>query len=279
MTAVAVLGALAGAQALKAQTQTAISCGMVVSAPANITVTNDLFGCTSSGVTITSSNVTLDCNGHTIAGTKIGSGITVKPTSGNGPITNVLIRNCHVRDFGNNFYLQTVDSSTLDHDTSLGNTSTGGFFLVSSNKNTLTNDIAMGGVKVGTSRGFSLSGSSGNLLGDNVAVGNQFRGFELGSSSMGNRVRGNTAVANGSAGYVVFGGSTGNVFTGDRAFSDESEGFIVFSDSSGNTFSNNESSGNGRVSGGADCVDGTGVAANWTANIGGTSSPAGICPN
>jgi parallel beta-helix repeat protein len=249
-------------------------CGATVTAVPSVTTTlgSDIIGCGPLGLDI-DNGATLNCNGHTIAGTGSGSssGILLNFNK------NVTIKDCHVRSFANNFDLESSTFNTLTDNTSIGNTSSAGFFLMSSNKNTLRNNSAVKGV--GISRGFFLGSSSHNTFTNNDAVGNAFRGFDIQFSSNYNNFTNSRAIDNGSAGFVLANGVSHNTISASEAISNASEGFIVFSDSSLNTFGNNEASGNGSP----DCVDqssggGTsGTANTWNSNISQTSVPAGLC--
>jgi parallel beta-helix repeat protein len=260
--------AVAGLMTLGGEAQAIVACGDTI--VASTTLTNSLTGCGASGLVIGASNITLNCNGHSIAGTGGGIGISVAGMS------KVRIENCHVQDFGDNFFLQSSTSNKLINNTSVGNSAIAGFLLFSSTQNTLTGNIAINGTAVGTSRGFLLDSTSNqNKLTSNVAIGNVMRGFDVGGSM--NTFTKNTALNNGSAGFVLSGSS--NIYKSNRAISNESEGFIVFPNGANNTFKGNQASSNG----GNDCSDstvgsGTASTANtWTGNIGDTSAPAGLC--
>src|SRR5262245_1808784 len=235
--------------------------------------------CPASGLIIGANNITLDCNGHTIAGTGSGSGISLTSRTG------VIIKNCHVKDFANNFELALSNSNTLKDNTSIGNTSFAGFFLGSSNMNVLQRNIATTGTTVEVSRGFVLASfSNRNALNDNVAVGNAFLGFDIEDSSKLNTLTGNTAINNGGAGFYLSEDVSQNVLNNNRAISNGSGGFIAISASFSNTFRGNDASGNGTVSGEPDCLDESsgglsdGTNNTWLGNTGGTSSPLSICP-
>jgi hypothetical protein len=71
------LAALAGAQAWAVTPIT--SCPFTISAPGNYVVTADLLPCPNGGIYIQVSNVTVNLNGHIIAGPPIANGIVVNP--------------------------------------------------------------------------------------------------------------------------------------------------------------------------------------------------------
>jgi len=90
-------------------------------------------------ITITSSDVTLDCQGFNIDGDDSGTdyGINVSGTSGS-EFTNITINNCNITDFERGIYFTYVDNSSIDNSSSNSNLNYG-IFLDSADSNNLTN--------------------------------------------------------------------------------------------------------------------------------------------
>jgi parallel beta-helix repeat protein len=68
-----------------------LTCGSELTS--NATLTHDISECGGSALSIAKDNVTFDCNGHTISGLGIGTGVDVKDVSG------VKIKNCNIDRF------------------------------------------------------------------------------------------------------------------------------------------------------------------------------------
>ncbi|MFC1754408.1 right-handed parallel beta-helix repeat-containing protein [Thermoproteota archaeon] len=71
-----------------------ICCGAVITS--STTLTSDLPGCTATGITVTSGDVVLDCDGHYISGNYDGSGFGINIS---GQANNVTIKNCTIYGF------------------------------------------------------------------------------------------------------------------------------------------------------------------------------------
>ena len=245
-----------------------VSCGDILTSD---TVLHEDLACgtTTPGLTITADDITLNCDGHTITGIG-GVGIFLDGVDG------VTVKNCHVTGFGNNFLLDDSDDNTLKANTSAGNISTAGFFLLDSFGNTIKGNMATGGVTGGLSRGFVFDGSSDNVVKGNTATGNAFRGFGFLSGSSDNTVKGNTSTGNGSAGFIFASGSAGNEIKGNTANGNAFEGFAMFSSVNtlkGNTANDNGTYGIRDTTGPANAYIGNTCSGNTTA----PSLPAGLC--
>jgi hypothetical protein len=73
------------------------------------TLTADITGCTENGLNITADNIVLDCNGHTISGTGVGSGIYAT-RSGANAYTNLTVKNCTISNFAYDIYASGADN-------------------------------------------------------------------------------------------------------------------------------------------------------------------------
>lgn len=228
---------------------TTISCGDTLTS--DTILAGDLLGCTSNGISIGADNMTLDCDGHTIGGSGVGSGITSVGRRG------ITIRDCVVKNFvagtdldfttesrlvgntaennGDGFVLRDSSNNTLESNNATGSSSAG-FILLSSNFNVLTNNNAQN-----NDDGFVLGPESfNNVLSWNVAQDNSEDGFGLFSSSE-NTLRDNKALRNSFAGFVLSSldtlQSSKNILTSNRM---ENNGRgIEIRDSSDNLIYNN----------------------------------------
>lgn len=227
IVALAVTGLALGMSSAHAQ-----SCADVLTS--DTTLTADLT-CDGAGLTLGANDVTLDCAGFTLFGDGSAVGILAQG------VTGVTITDCTVDGFAVGFQLTQTFNATLMNNFAVRNTGGGsaGFVLIDSAANTLSANRS--GRNAG--RGFQLRASPSNLLVDNVATNNLFRGFGLAETSVLNVLVGNVATDNGSAGFVLSGGSTANLLVGNVAARSDAEGFEVVS--SGNRLRLNRATGNG----------------------------------
>jgi hypothetical protein len=130
---------------------TTVSCGQVITT--SIRVANDLSGC-QTGLVVGASNITIDLNGHTIAGagdTPFGAGVL-----NDQGYDRVTMRNGTVRDFTYGIYGEGASLNVVDRITALDNLVGVGF--VESDRITITNSRASGG-QIGFNLGFMTTDS------------------------------------------------------------------------------------------------------------------------
>jgi hypothetical protein len=78
----------------------------------NHVLTADITGCTGNGLTIGTSDITLDCNGHTISGSGTNDGISTA-----GAFDNVNISNCIINNFDEGIYAFGDDNIIITNTT------------------------------------------------------------------------------------------------------------------------------------------------------------------
>ena len=147
-----------------------VSCGDTITT--DTTLTSDLTDCVGNGLIISSDNITLDCQGHTIDSDGSGSyGIVVGGRSWD------TIKNCVVTDFLYGISLSESSNITLTDNTA--NSNGFGFFVINSSSNTLTGSTANGnlydGIHLWNSSSNTLSGST---MRDNGGVGLSLMGSD-----------------------------------------------------------------------------------------------------
>jgi parallel beta-helix repeat protein len=216
------------------------TCKYKITAPGNYVLVADLTcGVGANGIDIFSSNVTLDLNGHTITGPKIGGGAggTGVVVSNNifAPMPQIV--NVHVQGpgliqgFDNGMYLQAMSNSDI-HDVVLMHNSfgivtnfgvgdhfktnvaaqntTAGFDLRDNNDhvemNTATGNGKPGDLFQGV--GIEIQGNDNEVV-NNITDGNPNSGIYIASGS-NNRIHDNTTDGNTAYGIAIQGGAQGN---------------------------------------------------------------------
>lgn len=141
----------------------------------------------------------------------------------------------------NGFLLERSSSNTLTQNVATKNGSQG-FDLNRSRSNSLTKNIST----LNTRSGFQIGTDSVlNKLTGNEARLNRFSGFHThGSTGVGNVLRNNVAIGNGQFGFSI-GNSDGNLFVGNISRSNDYWGFLIGNFSDNNTFVANTSRANG----------------------------------
>ncbi len=122
-------------------------------------------------VTITASNLLLDCNGATILGTGVGYGIYVPDH-----VDHVTVKGCTVRNYRYGIYLDTTSDNQLISNTL--DTNAYGLLLGFSSNNAISHNLAVSN----TFAGLYLEGSTGNDITDNSLNANHDVGLLLHTS-------------------------------------------------------------------------------------------------
>lgn len=227
-----------------------VSCGSTIFSDTNLD--SDIVNCFN-GITIGSDNVTLDCQGHTIAsfGAENNFGILALGRKG------VTIMNCVVTNFeagvligssSDMTVLRTVthdnaigfrffasDNSTLSSSTSQDQSI--GFDIATSNSNSFSHNTA-----IKANEGFRISSSRNNVFDSNLASDND-SGFLLRFRS-GLNIFLSNVVENNDYGFRVSGSNNGNSFTANTAAGNRIAGFAVLLSSNFNTFAHNKATNN-----------------------------------
>jgi len=153
-----------------APTPMPLSCPYTISSPGSYELTTDLNCVGSDGVTIATSNVTINCNGHTLTGDDYDCmmGYAGIRTPWGGPYSDITIRNCSITNFCYGMQLQSISNGEVSSNTiylnspwgtGISSTSTGVVFYA--------NNVS------GSQNGFYFDWSSGsNLLVNNIACNN-----------------------------------------------------------------------------------------------------------
>jgi parallel beta-helix repeat protein len=170
--------------------------------------------CPGDGLVIGSSNIVLNCAGHTIHGLgELGksrdAGINLTG------IARAMVENCNITGaFSYGFYLYHSSGDNLTRNTA-DSTYLYGFYLIDSNGSTLTGNTANG-----DNTGFYLDHSSDSALTRNTADSSPYGfGFWITDASNGNTLTGNTGNNDGN-GFALLNSSgnnlAGNTANGDR---------------------------------------------------------------
>jgi parallel beta-helix repeat protein len=248
---------------------TAVSCGDTLKA--SVKLTSDLLGCTGAGLIVGADNITVDLNGHTIAGTN-------KPTPGTGGVVidkhaNVKVVNgtitgfhfgavgvtnargavlskltvrkvgagckqgdiCAGIDLMNATDTKITDSTVSNHVTA---------FKVNGIDVDASPDTLIQGTRVDRNAGAGISvfQSPGSRFVGNELAGNKQEGLQVNNSSDSTVVSGNRATANGTAG-IATGASSKLSVVGNSVSGNGQVGLLLF-DLTGSVVRANRASGN-----------------------------------
>ncbi len=169
-------------------------------------------------ITVTASNVTINCSGYNVTGTFGGMtrGLWALNTDG------LEVKNCHFTNYSYGLELNNVTGSYL-HDNSAHDNSGYGFYIYESSNNNLTNNTAYGN----PNNGFYLeSDSNGNTLTGNTAHSNPNRGFQLYESD-NNDLISNTAYNNTQHGFYIH-TSDDNLISGGSSYDNLQYGLMIY---------------------------------------------------
>ncbi|MDH4222992.1 MAG: right-handed parallel beta-helix repeat-containing protein [candidate division Zixibacteria bacterium] len=177
-----------------------LDCGCNIAS--NTVLDKDYLNCAGGGLSIGADGITLNCNGHIIAGDSTGSGVTLSGRS------NVTVKNCNIQAFEKGIYVSSGSGDTLINNITNYN-SAYGIHLDSSSGNILSNNTADFNTD-----GIVLYNSPDNSLTANTSNYNNENGIQLAYSS-GNSLDGNTAYGNNIG--IQLEHSSGNILTDDSA--------------------------------------------------------------
>ncbi len=231
-----------------------VSCGSIITS--NITLDGNL-NCPFNGIEIGSDNVTLDCQGFFITGTRAPGASGIKVPSRQ----NVMIKNCNVGNFINGINFTFTNQSQLINVFAFNNAD--GYSMGASSNNTIINSTAfnnspifgfdfglsdnntiINGTAINNGNGFVLASSNNNKISSSVAFNNSAYGFYLSASN--NTLIKNIADLNSFDGiYLQF--STNNTLLNNTANFNIGRGIVLIDLSSNNTVINNTANFNGYV--------------------------------
>jgi parallel beta-helix repeat protein len=175
-------------------------CGATV--VANLKLDHDLT-CAGNGLTVGADGITIDLNGHTIAGAGVGSGILATGRTG------VVITGGTIRDFLIGVQLAASTGTTIKQIQVTGNRD--GIFLIGSSGNIIKENTASQNSRVGVMlRPGAIRNSTQNLVIENTLVNNT-NGVILVETPSGNVFKENIISASSNAGIALNGGVTGNL--------------------------------------------------------------------
>ena len=182
----------------RAARRLAVSCGNTVTT--SITLTSDLSCVGSDGLDVGANSITIDLNGHTIAGDGTHQGIFSQGHNG------VVIKNGTVDHFDSGIFLQGGDGNTVKNVHATRNAFTGISLDNGTTNATLTGNYAAKNDAGGISLGIGDNGArlTGNVAAANTEVGFFFQGNENVA------VVGNAALNNGHIGFDTNGGMRGS---------------------------------------------------------------------
>ena len=91
-----------------ASAQAVVACGDIITQ--SLKLAADIGPCSENGITIGVDNITLDCNGHTVSGSRSGFATGITLPQG---VSGVTIKNCEVIGFGGDGFTVIGRSNTL----------------------------------------------------------------------------------------------------------------------------------------------------------------------
>jgi hypothetical protein len=96
---------------------TVCNCGDTLNVSRTLNATDNLTGCVGSGLTISTSGLTLDCNSFTLSGDLSETGVFI-----NG-VSNVVVKNCNITNFlnGVSIFINSNNNKIVDNDISSNN--------------------------------------------------------------------------------------------------------------------------------------------------------------
>jgi parallel beta-helix repeat protein len=216
---------------------------LIVTAPAcGDQISNDVrldvdLTCSGDALTIVADNITINLNGHEVAGNGTGVGITLRQRSG------VTIKGGAVRNFLTGIFVsQSTDVTVKDNSLTLNREA---IFLIGSSHNVVKSNVAWDNTQRGIMLRPTMAGvvSTDNMVVDNVLMNNPSGILVFGQS--GNTFKGNSIYFSTVGAFdLTGGGGTGNemkenLLTGSAAGIKFGPGWTTGNSIIGNTFSSN----------------------------------------
>ena len=195
----------------------------------NITVSgklsSDILDCPGNGLVVTSPDIIIDCDGHTISGAPSAYGYAYGIKQESGSIHGVTVKNCNIQGFYKGIGLLYSSQNSILNNTLIGNRY--GISLMYSTQNIIDGNTASG-----SAGGILLdSGCSYNTITNNLVNYNSGVAIELLSSSNNNLIENNTASNNNNTGISLLYDSINNNLTGNTASGNSVSGVFLTSDS------------------------------------------------
>ncbi len=213
-------------------------------------------------IEITTSNVTLDCQGHTLSGPGIEDNGTagIYIAGGEEPLSQINIKECDISAYQIGLYAGHLEGGKVEHTNAMRNSSIG-FYIIGSSGLTLSKNTLVGN----DPDGILILGSSNITVTNNLAYYNRMRGitFEgcdsctvsaneshshgvLGFAIYASKdmiLENNIAHDNRYHGFAILHEAGSATFRGNSSYNNDSTGFYV-EDSQNNQYLENESWGN-----------------------------------
>jgi parallel beta-helix repeat protein len=213
---------------INASALTNISDCTTITSPGEYVLTNDIIDSTDTiCIDIQASNVTLDCQGHTIDGIDSSDSIGINVNS----VNNVSINNCIISDFELGTFVYSSSYNTLSNITTYSNTRHGIHILLS-NFSTLSNILSYSNDLVGI-----LYEKSNYSTLSNIITYSNFIGTYLFNNSNYNNVSNVTSYSNQASGFIIGFSSNYNDVSNITTYSNGFGGIVLRSAES-NTVSN-----------------------------------------
>lgn len=178
-------------------------------------------------VEVSQDNITLDCSGHSITGSRTGYGVYIKSKQG------IVIKNCKISNFWSPILLNRSSNNTLSGNTTFNNSYLGIYLSYSSNNNALNNNTSSSN----GAYGIYLYNSSFNILYQNSALNSGY-GITLDNSSNNNTLS-NNIVSNSYYGILLNKYCNSNTIIGNSVASSFNKGIFINYYSDDNTVVNN----------------------------------------
>ncbi|MBI5227757.1 right-handed parallel beta-helix repeat-containing protein [Candidatus Micrarchaeota archaeon] len=172
---------------------------------------------------ISSSSVTLDCNGYSIIGPNVIASNKLYGILINNSVNSVSVLNCKISGYTYGIYALKSTSGTFSENILLSNTKSG-FYSTEGVQNSITKNYAYSN----GDHGFSFYYERDSTVSHNNASSNKISGFSLDGSSERNIFANDVSYINNQDGFVVY-NSPNNAF--DSAFSHDNDryGLLILS--------------------------------------------------
>lgn len=228
-----------------------LSCGAQITGDARLN--NDLT-CVGNALLVSGDDITIDLNGHSLAGNGTANGITVSASHGvtifggsiqgfqSGIFTNgstdIVIRDNQFSATNQAVLLQATTGSVIKHNTVTNNVSRGFMIRPNLSGGLSTGNVVIGNVVIGTPTGIYLIRQPGNTVQNNTIIGATVAGIDLfeGAGEVSDNIIRANHLSGGGAGIRFTTGWIGNWFVGNRI---EANVCALKGSTAGNTFNGN----------------------------------------